>query len=82
MLTTASCGYSFPIAQSQSGEVCSDPFNQDELNTRLLAMLEGLDMASWSKNGLVYGEKDELYALPEAVADILEELFLPEDGSG
>lgn len=82
VLTTASCGYSFHIEQAQSGEVCSNPFSQEELNTRLLAMLECIDMAPWSENGLVYGKKDELYALPDAVADIIEELFLPKHGSG
>jgi hypothetical protein len=45
-------------------------------------MLECIDMAPWSENGLVYGKKDELYALPDAVADIIEELFLPKHGSG
>ena len=76
VLTTASCGYSFHIEQARSGEVCGNPFSQDELNARLLDMLERIDSAPWSENGLVYGKRDELYALPEAVADIIEELFL------
>jgi len=75
VLTTASCGYSFHIEQAQSGEVCSDPFSQEELNTRLLAMLARIDSAPWSENGLAYGKRDELYALPEVAADIIEELF-------
>jgi hypothetical protein len=38
-------------------------------------MLARIDSAPWSENGLAYGKRDELYALPEVAADIIEELF-------
>lgn len=72
VLTTASCGYSFHIEEAESGEVCSEPFSQNELNLRLATMLQQLDSASWSENGLRYGEKDELYSLAEVAADMIE----------
>lgn len=72
VLTTATCGYSFHIELAQSGEVCGEPFSQNELNRRLATMLGQLETAPWSDNGLRYGRNDELYALPQAAVDIIE----------
>lgn len=80
VLTTASCGYAFHIQQAQAGEVCAEPFNQDELNQRLLSMLNKLDQADWSDNGLAYGKNPELYALGETATDLLES-FVTESSS-
>ncbi len=74
VLTTASCGYSFHIEQAQSGEVCSNPFKQEELNSRLSSMLGRLDSATWSQNGRAYGKKKELYALPEVATNLIEKI--------
>ena len=73
VLTTASCGYAWHVEQAQSGEVCSDPFTQEELNARLGAMLSNLDSASWSENGLAYGEQPELYSLTTAAVRYIED---------
>ncbi len=76
VLTTASCGYSFHVEKAQSGEVCSEPFRQEELNARLLDMIQKLGTASWSANGLKYGRKTDLYTLPKTVTDLIEQLAL------
>lgn len=73
VLTTASCGYAFHIEQAQVGEVCSEPFQQEELDQRLLSMLERLNDADWSGNGLAYGKNPELYSLGETATDLLEQ---------
>lgn len=73
VLTTANCGYSFHIEQAQSGEVCGNPFRQEELNSRLSSMLERLDSATWSQNGQAYGREKELYSLPEVATDLIEQ---------
>ena len=72
VLTTASCGYAWHIEQARSGEVCSDPFTQDELNARLGVMLSNLDSAPWSENGLTYGKQPELYSLATAAVQYIE----------
>jgi UDP-glucose:(heptosyl)LPS alpha-1,3-glucosyltransferase len=74
VLTTASCGYAFHVEQAQSGEVCAEPFQQAELNSRLLGMLETLPTSGWSKNGLEYGKRAELYTLPQVALEIIERL--------
>ncbi len=72
VLTTASCGYSFHVERAQSGEVCSMPFDQGDLDRRLLSMLQRLDHAEWSARGLAYGHSSDLYSLPQAAADFIE----------
>ena len=72
VLTTASCGYAWHIEQAQSGEVCSDPFTQDELNARLGVMLSNLDGAPWSENGLTYGKQPELYSFVTSAVRYIE----------
>ena len=75
VLTTSTCGYAFHVEQAKSGLVCSDPFEQSQLNSYLARMLKDLDTADWSKNGLEYGKQDELYSQASAVADFFEEFL-------
>ncbi|MBL4582026.1 MAG: glycosyltransferase family 4 protein [Gammaproteobacteria bacterium] len=78
VLTTSTCGYAFHVEQAKSGLVCSDPFEQSQLNSYLARMLRDLDTANWSKNGLEYGKQDELYSQASAVADFFEEFLARE----
>ena len=72
VLTTSTCGYAPHILRAGSGQVCEEPFGQQELNRRLLDMLERLDSAPWSENGLRYGQSEELYNMAKAAVDFLE----------
>jgi hypothetical protein len=54
--------------------VCAEPFQQAELNSRLLGMLETLPTSGWSENGLEYGKRSELYTLPQVALEIIERL--------
>ena len=72
VLTTATCGYAFHIEQARSGEVCPEPFQQSELNSLLARMLTNLKTAPWSTNGLLYGNNEDLFALPQVAADLIE----------
>ncbi len=74
VLTTATCGYAFHIELAECGQVCSEPFKQEELNLRLEQMLTQLETAPWSANGLEYGKNDELYSLPQFAATLIEEM--------
>lgn len=73
VLTTASCGYACHIEQAGSGEVCEQPFRQEDLNNRLYAMLNQLPTAGWSANGLAYGKNPELYSLPTVACQLFEQ---------
>ena len=73
VLTTASCGYAFHIEQAGAGEICTEPFQQRELNERLLSMLHNLASADWAANGLAYGNNPALFQLSERVTNLLEQ---------
>lgn len=73
VLTTSSCGYAFHVEQADSGLVCSEPFEQVQLNNYLARMLEDLDGADWSQNGLEYGRQEALYSQASTVADFIED---------
>ncbi len=77
VLTTATCGYASHILKAGSGQVCDEPFTQNELNHRLLTMLQQLDSAPWSENGLRYGRNEALYQLPRAAVDFFELWTMP-----
>jgi len=78
VLTTSTCGYAFHIEQAKSGLVCSNPFEQTQLNSYLARMLRELDTSDWSQNGLEYGRQDELYSQALAVVDFFEEFSVRE----
>jgi len=73
VLTTASCGYASYIEKAAAGEVSPMPFSQEDLNSRLEVMLNSLAQASWSANGLAFGQQSDLYTMPATVVDEIEQ---------
>lgn len=73
VLTTASCGYASYIEEAKAGEVSPMPFSQQDLNQRLEMMLNSLAQAPWSTNGLAFGQRSDLYTMPSAVVDVIEQ---------
>ncbi len=71
VLTTASCGYAFHVRQAQAGVVITDPFSQQALNEALQKMLQSKDKSHWRNNGIAYGQAQNLYDMPDAVASLL-----------
>ncbi len=76
VLTTDTCGYAFHITRAGSGEVCASPFRQEDLNARLLRMLTSAERDSWRRNGIQYGQSEDLYSMPETAVDIIESLLV------
>lgn len=77
VLTTATCGYAFHITRAGSGEVCESPFQQEELNARLLYMLTAPERDSWRRNGIEYGHSANLYSMAETALDLIESSLHP-----
>jgi len=73
VLTTSSCGYASHIRDANSGQVCAEPFRQEELNEKLLWMSQQLHESSWSENGLAYGKNPVLYSLPREACKLFEQ---------
>lgn len=73
VLATDVCGYAGHIESAKAGRVLRSPFSQDALNAELVAMLTSPERSAWSKNGLAYGRKTELYAMPESAVKVIEQ---------
>lgn len=71
VLVTANCGFAFHVDKAQSGLVCPMPFEQQTFNEMLLQMLTADRLADWSKNGVRYCERTDLYGLIEKAADVV-----------
>jgi UDP-glucose:(heptosyl)LPS alpha-1,3-glucosyltransferase len=71
-LTTAACGYANHIENARSGLVCSEPFQQSELNEKLSTMLTSKLRSNWIQDGLDYGKQPQLYSLAVEATDLLE----------
>lgn len=71
VLTTANCGYAFYVTQANAGEVLAMPFKQQALNQKLEYMLTSDKYAEWHKNGILFGQTEDVYAMPECVVKLL-----------
>lgn len=72
VLVTAVCGYAWHIAKAQAGEVIDEPFQQSELDRHLQVALQQTELrATWADNARHYADTEDLYSLPEKVADII-----------
>lgn len=77
VMTTSNCGYAFHVKDADSGKVIDgDKFNQEEMNSTLLKLLEELPekATEWHKNAIEYSDKMDFYSRPQKVADIIEKL--------
>ena len=72
VLATAVCGYAFHIDLAGAGRVLGSPFRQADLNRELAEMLDSPERRRWSENGIRYGQEEDLYSMPDVVADNLE----------
>jgi len=72
VLVTEVCGYAHYIESAQCGEVIPEPFNQATLNRALSNVLENDALRSqWAEHARHYADSEDLYSLPEKVADII-----------
>ncbi|WNJ79520.1 glycosyltransferase family 4 protein [Cedecea neteri] len=72
VLVTEVCGYAHYIESAHCGEVIPEPFNQATLNHALSNALENEALRNqWAEHARHYADSEDLYSLPEKVADII-----------
>lgn len=72
VLVTEVCGYAHYVSAAQCGEVIPEPFMQDKLNNALYQALGNDNLRSlWAEHARHYADTEDLYSLPEKVADII-----------
>ncbi|NQY25709.1 MAG: glycosyltransferase family 4 protein [Piscirickettsiaceae bacterium] len=74
ILVTDVCGYAKHVTKSETGLVVSSPFDIDAFGKQLTQMLQSDGSEKWSENGLAYAESEDLYSMPEKVADIIDNM--------
>ncbi|HFZ8994772.1 TPA: glycosyltransferase family 4 protein [Citrobacter freundii] len=72
VLTTAVCGYAHYIGDANCGITIEEPFKQDVLNETLRKTLTQPALRNaWAENARYYADTQDLYSLPEKVADLI-----------
>jgi UDP-glucose:(heptosyl)LPS alpha-1,3-glucosyltransferase len=72
VLCSGICGYAPHLQRAGAGRVLPEPFRQDDLNATLADMLDSPERVTWSRNGLDYARREDLYSLPERAAEVVE----------
>lgn len=72
VLTTDGCGYSSHVAKADAGIVLDSPVSQADVNQGLVNILMSPDRQGWIKNGRNYSLSQDLYSMPQFVADYIE----------
>jgi len=77
VLTTETCGYAFHVRNSGAGDVVpSDPFHQEILNQRLLALLLSPELQAYRRRAMTYADATDLYSRPQTATRIIENVAI------
>lgn len=72
VIVTEVCGYAPYIADARCGVVINEPFSQAALNKTLAdALSTPSRLSEWAANARHYADTQDLYSLPEKVADMI-----------
>lgn len=72
VIVTEVCGYAHYIADARCGVVVNEPFSQAALNETLAdALGTPSRLSEWAANARHYADTQDLYSLPEKVADMI-----------
>jgi len=79
VLVTEVCGYAKHIVKADAGLVVASPFNQYAFTAQLAKMLDHKQLTNWSKQALIYAEREDLYSMPNKVAAIIDQMVESRD---
>ena len=72
VLATDICGYGHYVEEADVGELVPSPFDQKDLNARLLAMLHSERQQEWRANGRRFAARADIYTLPQEASRIIQ----------
>lgn len=76
VLVTENCGYAHYVEKAGMGELVRMPFEQRELNQKLLHMLQDDEREKWYDIGRAFAEKSDIYALHQHAARKIEQVAM------
>jgi UDP-glucose:(heptosyl)LPS alpha-1,3-glucosyltransferase len=71
VVTTDACGYAAHVTAAAAGLVIPEPFRQRALISALAEAQSSERRVTWSRNGVAYGERMDLYSGLDRAADII-----------
>jgi UDP-glucose:(heptosyl)LPS alpha-1,3-glucosyltransferase len=71
VVTTDACGYATHVTAADAGLVIPEPFRQSALISALAAAESAEHRLTWSRNGVAYGERSDLYSGLDRAADLI-----------
>lgn len=75
VLATDICGYGHYVTEADMGCLVGSPFDQKELNAKLLEMLQINDRVKLIEKGKKFAEIADIYSLPQRAGDVIEEVM-------
>jgi UDP-glucose:(heptosyl)LPS alpha-1,3-glucosyltransferase len=69
------CGYAFHIATAGAGVVLPSPFEQAAFDAAVRDMLASTKREEWSRNGLAYAAREDLYSCHQRAVEIIERVI-------
>lgn len=73
VLCSGECGYAFHIQAGQCGYVLSSPFDQQEMNTQLVKLLDSSAAEPLQHNAAKYIEENDLFSMPQKAVDYIQQ---------
>jgi UDP-glucose:(heptosyl)LPS alpha-1,3-glucosyltransferase len=75
VLATDVCGYGHYVLEADMGCLIKSPFRQEDLNEKLLQMLQYDNREKWVRNGKRFAEAADIYSLPQKATDFIEDVM-------
>lgn len=76
VLATDVCGFGHYVKEANVGDLVNSPFDQAELDEKLLEMIQCDRHNEWKVNGKRFSETANIYSLPQKASDIIENVTL------
>ncbi|HTD67479.1 MAG TPA: glycosyltransferase family 4 protein [Candidatus Limnocylindria bacterium] len=80
VLATDVCGYSFHIERAQAGRLLASPFSQGQCDAAAREMLTSPERENWSRNGVAYAAREDLYSCHARAAELMEKIICEKKG--
>ncbi len=74
VVASSICGYAHYIEEAHAGWVIPEPFNQGLFERTVRTALERTDLAEVGRRGAEYAQREDLYGMVQAAADIIEKV--------
>jgi UDP-glucose:(heptosyl)LPS alpha-1,3-glucosyltransferase len=80
VLVSDACGYAKHVLHAQAGELIDNADDPQRTAQQITTMLDEDKLNNWSQNALQYAASEDLYSMPDHVAQLVREMALKKRG--